>query len=137
MSQLLVPKAARKPLAKCLNGESGFGVTLKLFKNNVTPTADTVEGDLTECDFGNYTAVGPTGWAVQANLDANNRAVLQANLVTFTKNGAPGNDVYGYWLENGDGDMIAVERFDNAPLTMQTDGEVIQFFPKMTVTSQF
>ncbi len=136
MSNLIVPNGSKKTL---LEQTAGIAVNVpafvRLFQNNYTPVAATVAGDLTEANFSGYAAAAPAGGAVAGALDAENRAVATWNSITFTKNGATGNTIYGYYVTEMTGLLLWVERFD-ASIAMTVDGAFITLIPKLTAKSQ-
>lgn len=138
MSNLVVPNLSKVYLTKqaALPAQNFYPATIKLFQNNYIPVAGTVIGDLTEATFSGYAAQALAGGAVSGMLDASGRAVAQWNAVTFTKAGATGNTIYGYYVIDGSGNLLWAERFDSS-IAMNTDGAFIQLTPKFTGMSQF
>lgn len=135
MSQLIVPDASKKFMAHVII-QDDHPDAIKLFKSNTTPTHATILADLTEADFGGYAAASLDSPVVGSVLDASSRAVITWNDVTFTRTGTPTNTIYGYWVNNANGDLLWVERFDN-PIVLDTNGLFIKLTPKLTDMSQF
>ena len=136
---LVVPNASKIAFMFRLADSSNPTVptTLKLFQNNYTPVAGSVIGDLTEATFSGYTAKTLTGLSVSGSLDSGNRAFATWTAVSWTKSGATGNNVYGYYVISAAGALLYLERFDGAPINMMTDGNVLGFTPVFTNKSQF
>jgi hypothetical protein len=135
MSNLVVPDVGKKPRIQALLDAPNYK-TVHLFKNNATVDHNTVLADLTEADFSGYASITLSGGTVQSLLDASRRAVTLWNMVSWTKSGATGNTIYGYYYKNNAGDLTGVEKWDS-PETMTTDGQVLQFVPQDTEGSQF
>lgn len=137
MSQVVVPNIGKKNVLKHIVGIVGGGLTtLRLFRNDITPGPGTVIGDFTEANFSGYANGALANAAVAAALDGSNRAVASWDQITFTKNGATGNTIYGYYVTDGGGDLCFAERFDG-PIPMTVDGAFIQLTPKFTFKSEF
>jgi len=109
-----------------------FPGTLRLFQNDIVPDVDTVEGDLDECDFESYNAVNVTWGATAINPDGN--AAKIGLLCLFTHGvGGVANDVYGWYLiDNLNGELKYVERFEDAPRVMDSLGDSIAITPSVT-----
>jgi hypothetical protein len=138
MSHLIVPDVAKLRRATAILTGTGTHYRMKLFKNNATVDHSTVLAGLTEANFSGYTAGGIvlSGGAVSGALDGTGRAVTSYSFCTWTKSGATGNDIYGYWYEDAAGNLTGVEKFD-ASQPMQTDGAILQLSPQDTEASQF
>lgn len=96
---------------------------LKLFKNNYVPSLDTVVGDLTEADYTGYLAITLTTWTAPF-LDVAGRGEIRAPHGFFAP-AAPytiQNTVYGYWIEDSNGDLILACRFVDGPIAMGAAG---------------
>jgi len=100
-----------------------------LFKNDLTPDNDTVLGDVTAADFTGYAAValvedGP------AAIDGSDRAYQLFEEVEFTfSTGTTPQDVYGWYIFDTTGNLIAIERFASPPWTMDDSRPIIQITP--------
>jgi len=92
------------------------GGSFRLFKSDYTPTVGTVLSDLTaiEADFTGYSA--KTLAMTLGYIDGTFIPYAQSQLLSFIKNGATGNTVYGWWIDDGT-NVIAVAKFNvNVPL---------------------
>lgn len=137
MSVLVVPNVAKRILQIYTTGLGPPGTwTIKLFSNNATISAATVLSDLTEATFSGYAAINLSGLAVDASLDAFNRAVATWNPATWTKSGVTGNTIYGYYVIQPGPALMWAEKFD-FPIPMTTDGAYLVITPRFTYTSQF
>jgi hypothetical protein len=138
VSNVIVPDVAKiQHMKNALNiASTHYPDKLKLFKNSATLSHATVLSDLTEADFSGYSAYSLAGGAVAGALDGSGRAVASYTAHTFTKSGATGNTIYGYWVEDSTGALLWCELFDT-PIPMTVDGAFIQITPKFTDASQF
>lgn len=138
VSNLIEPDEAKFVNAGLLLGASGSFGKLRLFNANLVIDHTTTRLDLhnAEADFSGYAAHTLAGGAVLPALDAGNRAITQWTPATFTKNGATGNDIYGYWLETNAGALQMVEKFD-APIPLQVDGAFLQITVRASERSEF
>lgn len=137
MSQVVVPDVGKKQLLKFLTGEvADIPTFIRLFKNDFTPGPATVIGDFTQADFSGYGAAATANPVTAAALDASNRAVVTWDPVTWTKNGATGNTIYGYYVVDSTGSLLWAERFDGS-IPMTVDGAFIQITPRFTFKSEF
>lgn len=135
---LVIPDVAKIPMAKIWSGEDvNLPLHIKLFKNDYAPDHATELGDLTEADFDNYAAGELDNPATQVALDAGGRAVTRWDLESWEKDGATGNTIYGYWVEDDIGQLLWVERFASGAFAMQVDNTILQFYPTLTHRSQF
>jgi len=91
----------------------------------LTPTKDTVVGDLTVADYNTYAPQTVTTWSAPF-MDAGGRLCIAApsNLFQPSDALAP-NLIYGYWVEDANGDLVAVARLANAPVALGTPLDVL------------
>lgn len=101
--------------------------SLKLFKNNLTPTAATVNGDFTEANFTGYASKTITAATWNAAVGISGKAYATYPNQLWTKSGATGNDIYGWYHQDSTGALLACERFASAPISMNVDGENLSF----------
>lgn len=109
---IVVPKAARVKQLTTLKTEIFDTGKLKLFQNNVSPTVNTVVGDLDEADFTGYAEKTVTAYGA-AFLDPSNNATILSPVETWTAtvpNLVP-QTVYGVYALDADGDLAFMERF--------------------------
>jgi len=97
-------------------------VSLGLFIASITPTQDTVLGDLTVATFGGYALVPLTSWGIVRRDEFGNYSIL-ANSVPFYVTGTPFTDVvYGAFLVDNTttpDKLLLVQVFDS-PVPMNT-----------------
>jgi hypothetical protein len=135
---LIVPKASRIPLQKIWTRETAdASIYYRLFKNDYTPNADTVLGDLMQADFTGYAEIEINTPVTQVALDATFRAVTIWAMITWTKSGATGNTIYGYYARSEAGELLWAERFTSGAYAMSVDGQTLPLYPTLTYTSQF
>lgn len=103
------PDAATKQwLTNVLNVS---GIHLRLFSNNVTIGDTTVIGSLNEVSGGGYAAIAlsAVNWAFVA---ASPSTAGYSDFLTFIFSGAPSpNTVYGYYITDPSGNLLAAENF--------------------------
>ena len=81
------------------------GLKVRLFKNNYTPVAGSVIGSFTEANFSGYTPANLGTLAAAATVSGKASSTAgSAN--TWTKSGATGNDVYGYYVTDAAGTVL-------------------------------
>jgi hypothetical protein len=137
MSNIVIPNVAKVELLERLVGsDSDVPEKLRLFQNNLTIGPTTVLSDFTQANFSGYVAGTLTGVSVSGTLDSDNRAVATWSDITFTKSGATGNTIWGYYVTNNMGGFCWAEKFDS-PVVLDTDGEFLTITPKFTLKSQF
>lgn len=110
--------------------------SVRLFTNDLTPTADTTEADLVEPAEAWYAppATNPLDWPV--SLDATTkRAVAKGSRVIFDRGSLAGSlTVRGYSLFTDGGEPIYSERFAQ-PVVLSEDNSILAFRPKLELWS--
>jgi hypothetical protein len=104
-------------------------VKYRLFTNNVTPTLASVVATLTEAAWAGYAAVNQdiTNFTIQG-VSGHNGYALAAPIAFSNTSGAPVT-TYGYFVtDNGGTKLLAVARFDSAPITIP-DGQSFNVVP--------
>lgn len=135
MSNLIIPDVSKKPRAAAILAAGNWHF-VRLFQNNAPISHNTVVTDLVEADFTGYAPIQPQNGTVQVSLDGQGRAVTLYDLVTWLKNGATGNLIYGYYYTNAGGGLMGLEKWDT-PVDMTVNGQILQFVPQDTEGSQF
>lgn len=118
----------------------GAKVTYHLYKNDVTPDADTVIGDLTEANFSGYASHTVTGWGYTSpGIDVDSRAVVlgDENFTATHNGGGTNNDIYGYYVTDNSGGLLWAQRLDSPPIPVDANGKFVTVVPKFTLRSQF
>ncbi len=103
--------------------------TIDLFTNNATPTTASVIGDFTIATYTGY-AQQSFGTSTVGSVSGNNITLATAQKTFAVTATAGSNQVYGYILKDGSGNLIAAEKFSGGPYNMQTLGDTL----KLTIT---
>lgn len=105
---------------------------LKLFVNNIVPSATTGVANLTECISAGYSALTLVGsnWTI-----ATEDGVTSATYVEQVFDIDEEVLIYGYYVTSLDGtELLWVERFDGAPYALPTGGGSIGVSLNFTLT---
>lgn len=136
LQALLFPSASEGLALKLIfNNATQYNQTLKLYKNNVTPSATDTASTYTEATFTGYSAINLTGssWTTTSSSSpASNTYALQ----TFTSTaGSQNENEYGYFvIQQTSGLLIYAERFSNGPYNIQNNGDSISITLQVTAT---
>ena len=129
---LLVPNAAEAIIMEnFLNKTAPQDLVLKLYSSDTTPAETDTVATYTETSGGGYTdeALTAGSWVVTPG----NPTTAAYPEITFAFTGVAGN-VYGYYLVQAiSGDLVWAERFTNAPLNIQNNGDEIKITPQITL----
>lgn len=100
-------------------------VKYKLFSNNLTPDRDTVLGDITPATWTGSTGINQSWSDYTTNGVSSHNGYAIAPPIDWT-NGSGGDvDVYGYYVtDTGATKLLAVARFDGAPVTIVDGGSL-------------
>lgn len=112
-------------------------VNYHLFTNDVTPTRDTVLGDLTEAAFSGY-AVHTVTLAdfTLSGVTGHVGTMIGAPFSFTNESGGPVN-AYGYYITNtANTVLLGIARFDSAPVT-KADDESWLVTPSLSDLSQY
>lgn len=113
----------RKILAAAMANVGAWAI--KLAKAAFDPDDGLAPEDFTEADYTGYLPQVLTFTGLTAGNPAG-KAVAEFTELTFTCGGnETPNDVYGYWVEDADGDVVACERFSGTPRRMRSLGHVV------------
>lgn len=131
---LKVPDDAELLFAQMI--KDNWTTVIRLFKNDKVPANGDDVSDYTEADFSGYAEQDITsGWANPITL--NDKATLIGSTAVFTHNGGPtGNSIYGYYIVDGNGDLLFAERNPAAPTTIDQLGETYAVAPLFTFSSE-
>ena len=134
MAGVLVNNGEDRMLGLLVN-KSGYtlaGLTLRLYKNNVTPAETDTAATYTEATFTGYAAVSlATGdWT----LTPGNPSSAAAAQKSFTSSAdQTAQDIYGYYLtENAANTLVAAELFAAGPYTIANNGDIIKVTATIT-----
>lgn len=123
-----------KLLAWALNG-SPENLTLKLYKNDVTPSQSSVAGDFTVADFTGYVNKTLTSGSWVAPATVSNKAVSSYASQTFSCTGGSSQVVYGYYIVGASsGTLILAERF--ATSRTMSNGVDLTLTPSISANSE-
>lgn len=103
---------------------------IHLFKNNLTPTEDTILEDFVEANFDGYAAQDLDDWGAPfLNVDV--QAQVYAGLHVWTATGGvTPNSIYGYYCTSGDDLLLAYsDRNAGAPVLIDAEGESYSVLP--------
>ena len=122
-------------LANAVNKTAPQNLTLRMFKNNITPgDADNVNASgYTEATFTGYTGIAltPASW----NATTADPSVLAYPQQTFTSTvDQTAQSIYGYYLTRADGSLFCAERFSDGPYSISTNGQTIKITPNVTLS---
>lgn len=109
-------------------------LTIKLFKNDVTPADTNVAGTYTEASGGGYASKTLTNgsWTVTPSNDPSVATYAQQTW-TFTGALTGGATVYGYYVVNADGVLIWAERLGTAYIPA-ANGDELKITPKFQMS---
>lgn len=124
-------------LLSSFDAQQSATLKLRLYQNNYTPVEGSVLGDFTEATFSGYAQATPLVAVDITGPDGTNRWTITWSQCSWTKNGATGNQIYGYYVLNAANQVLFAERFGAAPIDMTVNGNHLQLTPKLTMKSQF
>lgn len=116
------------------NAPLGAGCTIKLYQNDYTPVAGSVLASFTEATFTGYASQPLGTWTAPAIVAAHGRT--QAAALTWVKNGATTNLIYGYYVVQG-AQLLFAERDPLAPISMVNNGDAYTVQVIFTDASEF
>jgi len=121
-------------LRTALHGDNR-NTQVHLYKNNHTPTVDSVDADFTECDFAGYFSVIGPDWLTPTT--GAGKATNLANPVEFGTgvNAEPGQDIYGWYMTDNDGHVVCAERFSDAPRHVAGESSTCTVYPQIYSTN--
>lgn len=129
---LLVPNVSEVIIMEnFLNKQAPQDLRLKLYSSDTTPSETDTAATYTEVVGGGYSdeALVAASWTVIGG----NPTQATYPEVTFTFTGAAGN-IYGYYVvQEVSGEIMWSERFTNAPLNIQNNGDEIRITLQITL----
>lgn len=111
---------------------AGGSMQLRLFKNDVVIDADTVFGDLTECDFTGYAArpLARANWSSPITNGTGQAEIAYADqLFSF----GSGQDVHGYFVTDSGNNLIMAHKYPAALSKVGGDSLLLQ--PRIRLNS--
>ena len=128
---LNVPDVGENLILEMLtNRTAAQNLSLRLFKNNITPSDTDTAGTFTEATFPGYAAITLTGatWSAAAA-----GSIAYSAQQTFTCTGASTDDIYGYYITQvTSGLLMWAERDGAAPAAIRVNGDAIKITPAIT-----
>jgi hypothetical protein len=112
-----------------------FAVNVHLFKNDLTPTINTVLADFSEADFSGYSLVGPIQWGNMFINTAGQGVIVSLTSCQFIATGSTFQDViYGYYVTQGTAPVLLrfAERFP-APVAISAANDAVVVLPQFTL----
>jgi len=101
------------------------GAEIHLFQNNIVFDPSTVEiGDLTEATYVGYAAIALTFGVPSVSDDGNVESICTAQVWRPTNSVTP-NTIYGFFIDDGAGVLLAGGTFDTGGLPMNSALDVI------------
>lgn len=105
-----------------------------LYTNNFTPTVLMTGADVNDATYDGYAAQPTGGWS-SAYLNASQQAQADApSPLVFQPTGMGGlpQTIYGWYLDNGSGTIIAAELLAS-PVTFSSPSDSLTLFPSLKV----
>ena len=135
---LLVANEAEQRMIQMITNSStaqNQNLSLKLYKNNLTPASTDVLADFTEATFTGYSAVTLTSgsWTITPGAPT---SAQQSSATTFSCSGTTSELVYGYYLNQTAGTCLMwAERFSDGPYTIANSGDKIILTAQLTLST--
>ncbi len=114
---VIVPKTARTGMLDDIKDGRLQGASLCLFRNNLTPDANTVLGDLTEANFSGYARQTLSAWPNSALSGAIARTT-HPDKTFLHSGGGVDNDIYGYYVLDSGGGLLYADRNATGPVSI-------------------
>lgn len=114
-------------LEMIVNKTAPQNLSIKLFKNNITPSDTDTAGTYTEATFPGYSAITLTGASWNA---AASGSIAYSAEQTYTCSGVSTDDIYGYYVvQVSSGTLLYSERDGSAPFAVRVSGDAIKITP--------
>ena len=109
--------------------------SLRLYSNNRVPAGSNVAADYTQVTGGGYAAksLALVNWVVAAGAPTTATYPIQS--FTFTGPVDSPGTIYGYYIIDNAGELVAAERFDPTPFVAQLNGVIITVTPRIAFAS--
>jgi hypothetical protein len=115
-----------------VNKSTPENLKLRLYESNTTPSETDTIATFTTATFTGYADATLTGasWTVTGGAPSSATYAEQ----TFTSTaGSQSKSVYGYcYLRTTTGDLVAAERFSDAPYSIVNNGDAVKITPAIT-----
>ena len=107
-------------------------LSLRLYKNNITPSDTDVAGTYTEATFPGYAAITLTGASWNAAAAG---TIAYSAQQTFTCSGTSTDDIYGYYVTQvSSGTLLYSERDGSAPFAVRVSGDAVKITPTISAS---
>jgi hypothetical protein len=117
-------------LGMIVNKTAAENLSLRLYKNNITPSDTDTAATYTEATFPGYAAITLTGasWGAPSG-----GTITYGAQQTFTCSGTSTDDVYGYYVvQVTSGTILYSERDASAPFAVRNSGDYIKITPTIS-----
>ena len=134
MGTLLVSKQGEQLMLEAISNKTApQALVLCLFKNDVTPTDDFTEANVTVANFTGYADIPLT--AASWTWTTGDPSYIAFAQQTFTSSaGSQNQPIYGYYVkQTTSGKYVWGERFADGPYTIVNNGDAIKVTPKLTL----
>lgn len=116
-------------LEMIVNKTAASNLTVRLFKNNITPSDSDTAGTYTEAAFTGYSAAALTAGTWGA---ASGGTITYGAQLTYTCSGLSSESIYGYYVTNAGGVLLYSERDASAPFLIVNSGDAIKLTPTIS-----
>ena len=107
-------------------------LSLRLFKNNITPAETDTAATYTIADFTGYSSITLTGASWTVSGTAPTQIAFAQQTFTSSANQTLQN-IYGYfYLRASAADIMGAERFTSAPFPIENNGDEVRITPQIT-----
>lgn len=135
MSAIFFPNVGEIIIATdALANDSGWIV--ELYQNDHTPSDGDTESDYTVADFSGYSS-GSLSKDGSVFINGSGKAQQDYSPIEYIASGGDSNDIYGFYITDSVGSLIAASRFDSAPITVGDGGQSqINVTPSITIVNE-
>ena len=131
---LVIPNVSEVTiLNNMLNIATPTNTILHIYSNNLTPSSNTVIGDITEVTSTGYSAITLTSssWSVSTSVGG----ITTASYAEQTFNMSTSATIYGYYVTNIAGGLLWLERFTAAPFQLPSSGGQVLITSQVSLNS--
>lgn len=117
-----------------VNKDAPEDLVLRLFKNDITPGESDTAASYTEATFTGYAEKDLAGASWTTTKGAPSNVIFAKQTFASTADQTLEN-IYGYYyVRKTSLDLVAAERFSDAPFGIENNGDEIRITPKITAT---
>jgi len=111
-------------------------VSVHLFQNNVVPSFSTTLADFIESNFQGYSPVAVSAW-VASGFIGNVGYMTATSPTEFNVTGSSGPPqlAYGYWVQDGFGNLLWAEADPSGPINMSYLGNQYLIYPRLGLSN--